>query len=46
MARFQVVPFAICANFGFNLSVKIYARENPYKNAEFLVGFQRKKKKK
>ena len=34
MARFQVVPFAISANFGFNLSVKIYARENPYKNAE------------
>ena len=44
MARFQVVPFAISANFGFNLSVKIYARENPYKNAEFLVCFQHKKK--
>ena len=38
MSRFQVVPFAISANFGFNLSVKIYARENPYKNGEFLVG--------
>ena len=37
MSRFQVVPFAISANFGFNLSVKIYARENPYKNGEFLV---------
>ena len=43
MARFQVVPFAISANFGFNLSLKTYARENPYKNVEFLVGFQRKK---
>ena len=43
MARFQVVPFAISTNFGFNLSVKIYAPENPYKNAEFLVGLQRKK---
>ena len=37
MSRFQVVPFAISANFGFNLSVKIYAPENPYKNGEFLV---------
>ena len=37
MSRFQVVPFAISANFCFNLSVKIYARENPYKNGEFLV---------
>ena len=44
MARFQVVPFAISANFGFNLSMKIYARENPYKNAEFLVAFSTKKK--
>ena len=43
MARFHVVPFAISANFGFNLSVKIYAPENPYKNAKFLVGLQRKK---
>ena len=39
MSRFQVVPIAISANFGFNLSVKVYARENPYKNGEFLVGF-------
>jgi len=43
MSRFQVVPLAISGNFGFNLSVKIYARENPYKNGEFLVGFKRKK---
>ena len=46
MSRFQVVPFAISANFGFNLSVKIYARENPYKNGEFLVCILRKKKNK
>ena len=39
MSRFQVVPFAISANFGFNLSVKVYASENPYKNGEFLFGF-------
>ena len=45
MLRFQVVPFAISATFGFNLSMKVYARENPYKNGEFLVGFKRKKKK-
>ena len=44
MSRFQVVPFAISANFGFNLSVKIYARENPYKNGEFLIGFLAQKK--
>ena len=43
MSRFQVVSFAISANFGFNLSVKVYARENPHKNGEFLVGFYRKK---
>ena len=45
MLRFQVVPFAISATFGFNLSMKVYARENPYKNGVFLVGFKRKKKK-
>ena len=45
MLRFQVVPFAISATFGFNLSMKVYARENPYKNGEFLVGFKRKKEK-
>ena len=39
MSRFQMVPFAISANFGFNLSVIVYAGENPYKNGQFLVGF-------
>ena len=39
VTRFQVVSFAISANFGFNLSVKVHARENPLKNGEFLVGF-------
>ena len=39
MARYQVVPFAISANFGCNLSAKVYAGENPYKNGDFLVGF-------
>ena len=40
MLRFQVVLFAISATFGFNnLSMKVYARENPNKNGEFLVGF-------
>ena len=39
MSRYQVVPFAICANFGCNLSAKVYASENPYKNGDFLVGF-------
>ena len=39
MSRYQVVPFAISANFGCNLSAKVYAGENPYKNADFLVGF-------
>ena len=43
MSRYQVVPFAIFTNFGFNLAVKICARENPYKNDEFLPGFQREK---
>ena len=43
MLRFQVVPFAISATFGFNFSMKVYARYNPYKNGEFLVGFKRKK---
>ena len=38
MSRFQVVPFTISANFGFNLSVKVYASENPYKNGD-LFGF-------
>ena len=39
MSRFQVVPFTISANFGFNLSVNVYASENPYKTGEFLFGF-------
>ena len=25
--------------FGCNLSAKVYAGENPYKNGDFLVGF-------
>ena len=41
MSRYQMVPFAILKNFGFNLAVKVCARENPYKNGEFLAGFQR-----
>ena len=43
MSRYQVVPFAISANFGCNLSAKVYAGENPYKNGDFLVGFLREK---
>ena len=39
MSRYQVVPFAISANFGRNLSTKVYAGKNPYKNGDFLVGF-------
>ena len=39
MSRYKVVPFAISANFGCNLSAKVYASENPYKNGDFLVGF-------
>ena len=39
MSRYQVVPFVISANFGCNLSAKVYASENPYKNGDFLVGF-------
>ena len=31
--------FAISPNFGCNLSAKVYAGENPYKNGDFLVGF-------
>ena len=46
MLRFQVVPFAISETFGFNFSMKVYARDNPYTNGEFLVGFKRKKKNK
>ena len=43
MSRYQVAPFAISANFGCNLSAKVYAGENPYKNGDFLVGFEREK---
>ena len=40
MLRFQVGLFAVSATFGFNnLSMQVYARENPNKNGEFLVGF-------
>ena len=35
MSRYQVVPFAISANFGCNLPTKVYASENPYKMAIF-----------
>ena len=39
MSRYQVVPFAISANFVRNLPAKVYAGENPYKIGDFLVGF-------
>ena len=39
MSRYLLVPFAISANFGCNLSAKVYAIENPYKNGDVLVGF-------
>ena len=39
MSRYQLAPFAISANFGCNLSAKVYAGGNPYKKAIFLVGF-------
>ena len=42
MSRYQVEPFAIFTNFGFNLSVKVCARENPYKNCEFWLVFSAK----
>ena len=32
ISRYQVVPFAILTNFGFNISVIASAAENPYKN--------------
>ena len=32
----------ISANFGCNLSAKVYASENPFKNGDFLVGFSAK----
>ena len=39
MSRYQVVPFVISSSFGCNLSAKVYASENQYKNGDFLVGF-------
>ena len=39
MSGYQVVPFVISANFGCNISAKVYASENPHKNGDFLVGF-------
>ena len=42
MSRYQVVPFAISANFGCNLSTKVYASENPCKNAIFWLVFSAK----
>ena len=43
MSRYQVVPFAISANFRCNLSAKVYAGENLYNNGDFLVGLKREK---
>ena len=45
MSRFQVVPFTISVNFGFHLCMKIYARENPYKNGAVFGSFLAQKKK-
>ena len=42
MSRYQVGPFAISANFGCNLSAKVYAGENPYKMAIFWLVFSAK----
>ena len=44
MSRYQMVPFAISANFGCNLSAKVYASENPYKNGDFWLVFSAKNK--
>ena len=38
MSRYQVLPFEISANFGCNLSAKVYAGESLYKNGDYLVG--------
>ena len=37
------MPFAISANFGGNLSAKVYAGENPYKNGDFFGWFLARK---
>ena len=42
MSQYQVVPFTISANFGCNLSAKVYAGENPYKNGDFWLVFSAK----
>ena len=42
MSRYQVVPFAISANFGCNFSAKVYAGENTYKMAIFWLFFSAK----
>ena len=39
MLRFEVVPFAFSANFGFTFSVNVLARGNPFKNDASLAGF-------
>jgi len=43
ISRYQVVPLAISANFGGNLSAKVYAGENPYKNGDFFGWFLARK---
>ena len=43
MSRYQVVPFAISANFGCNLFAKVYAGENPYKKWRFFGWFLARK---
>ena len=42
MLRYQVVPFVISENFGYNLSAKVYAGENPTKIAIFWLVFSAK----
>ena len=42
MSHNQVAPFAISANFGCNLSAKVYAGGNPYKNGDFWLVFSAK----
>ena len=38
-----MVPCAISANFGCDLSAKVYAGENPYKNGDFFGWFLARK---
>ena len=42
ISRYEVVPFAILTNFGFNLSMKACALENPYEMASFWLVFSAK----